>query len=93
MMKVKQYLTPLIIMGWIAIIGALINLFINWAELSYAEGWGVVGMIGIILYGSIALTLGLLVRLITKNLKLRILIELILIALAASYIVFYSGRF
>ena len=50
-------------------------------------------MIGIILYGSIALTLGLLVRLITKNLKLRILIELILIALAASYIVFYSGRF
>ncbi|PIQ47608.1 MAG: hypothetical protein COW03_14530 [Cytophagales bacterium CG12_big_fil_rev_8_21_14_0_65_40_12] len=92
-MNIKQYLTPLIISGSIALIGAILNLILNWKELAYAEGWGVVGMIGILIYGSVAIITGFIIHLFSKKLKTRILIEVILIALVISYVLLFSGRF
>ncbi|MEI9959157.1 MAG: hypothetical protein WDM90_23235 [Ferruginibacter sp.] len=65
----KFKLTILNVTAMLFIAGCIIYTIVNYATLSYAEGWGVVLMVGLIGYGLAALFVDWLIRLIFRKYK------------------------
>ena len=61
------------------IVGCLFYTGINWRILSQAEGWGVVGMVGLISFGIAGLIIDYVLRKLIKNKWILNIIELIIV--------------
>ncbi|ALM08248.1 hypothetical protein SB49_10875 [Sediminicola sp. YIK13] len=61
------------------ILGCLLFTMVKWSTLSYEEGWGVVGMIGLISLGLAGLILDFVLTKLIKNKWLLNLIELLVL--------------
>jgi len=65
----KFKLTILNVAAMLFVAGCIIYTIVNYATLSYAEGWGVVLMVGLIGYGLSALLADLIIRIVFKKYK------------------------
>ncbi len=61
------------------IAGCLIYAAINWRVLSHEEGWGVVGMVGLISFGILGLLVDYVLRKLIRNKWILNVIELIIV--------------
>ena len=76
--------------AFLFLIGCVVYSILNYDELSKAEGWGVVGMVGLFGFGIFLLTLDIIIRNIFKNRLTANLIGLI-VSLAAIVLLLLNG--
>jgi len=65
----------------ITILISFIYLLVKWKVLSHGEGWGVIGILGIIFFGFIGLLVDMLLRKIISNKYYLNIIELLIVIL------------
>lgn len=86
-MKFKP--TILNVPAGIFLIACLVYTVINYSTLSYAEGWGVVFMVGVIAFGITAFIVDLIIQNVIKSSGMRLLFRIA--ALIAYFIFFFLG--
>lgn len=85
----KYKLTVLNIPAFLFLLGCVIYTILRYPILSANEGWGVIGMIGLFIFGLVALVIDFIIQRLVKAKDNKIIINLIV--LAGLVIAFFMG--